>query len=138
MMQEEKTRKDDIEKMIIDYLIKHGETKLLELSDALGIGHSTLDYHLKKLVEKNIVIARGRYPAKYHINYKLVDPKKEFILAILSTVLYLSSIILFIQGNMIQSIISALIGLTVSLPYIWRVFLDKYMNKVEKLLSISK
>jgi len=137
-MQEERVGKDDIEKMIIDYLIKHGETKLLELSNALGIEPQKLDYHLKKLIKKGIIIARGRYPAKYHINYKLVDPKKEFILAILSTVLYLSSIILLIQGNMIQSIISALIGLTISLPYIWRVFLDKYMNRVEKLLSISK
>ena len=132
---DKKLKPDQIDKLIINYLLEHGESKLLEIADKLDIDHSTIHYHLNKLIEKGIVLSRGRYPAKYRINYKLIDPKKEFLQSITVTILWIFSIILLTQGRLIESILTALTGLTISLPTTWRIFIDKYIHKVEKLLS---
>ncbi len=63
------------QKTLVELLLKYGELTVPKISELLEVNPANVDYHLKVLVEKGIVVAKKkRYGSKYCVNEKCLAP----------------------------------------------------------------
>ena len=63
------------QKTLVELLLKYFELTVPKISELLEVNPANVDYHLKVLVEKGIVVAKKkRYGSKYCVNEKCLAP----------------------------------------------------------------
>ena len=66
--------------MVLCQLVEHGEMRVTELSDAVGLSQSALSQHLARMREEKLVTFRRDAQSLY---YSIADPRCEALLATL-------------------------------------------------------
>lgn len=126
----------ELDRMILEYLLRHGESTVSEISRGLNIERKTVEYHIRKLSERGIIRARVvKNMRKYHVNTELIDPKRELLTAVASSFFYILAIILIIHGYLIQAVLPLLIPATLSVILSWIQYAQKITTKIETLLQ---
>ena len=82
----------DFDRRIVEVLLNHSKMTLPRLAKVLNSNVGTVDYHLRKLAEKKIVIVeKKRYGSTYRLNLDLINVDKKLIVQLalsLSTLLF--------------------------------------------------
>ena len=66
--------------MVLCQLVEHGEMRVGDLADAVGLSQSALSQHLARLREENLVAFRREAQSAW---YRIADPRCETLLATL-------------------------------------------------------
>jgi len=89
----------NLDRKIVEVLLNHSRMTLPKLTKVLGSNVGTVDYHLKKLAEKGIIIVeKKKYGSTYRLNLDLVKVSKTVIFQLaFSLVAFLIGIIMLFQ-----------------------------------------
>jgi DNA-binding transcriptional ArsR family regulator len=109
---------ESVSRDIIKLLLNHGKLTLPKIAELLGKNVGTVDYHLKKLADKDIVkVQKKKYGTLYSLNPELTSVRGKVMYELIVTFVFTTLGILFLtQQNFVLAsialIISSLAGLT--------------------------
>ena len=107
----------NLDREIVKILLDNGEVTLPKLTKMLGSNVGTVDYHLKKLAEKGIVIVKKkRYGSTYRLNLDLVKVSNFVIFQLAcSLISFFIGVAMIFQLNVLVALacffVSSVIGL---------------------------
>jgi len=106
----------DIDRRIVEALLNHGRLTLPRLTKILGSNVGTVDYHLRKLAERGIILVdKKRYGSTYSLNGDLISVDRRVYFGMgFSAATLIAGVLLLVQNPFCSAVlflVSSLIGL---------------------------
>ncbi|MHA1583094.1 MAG: winged helix-turn-helix transcriptional regulator [Candidatus Baldrarchaeia archaeon] len=127
----------DLDRKIVEVLLNQSRMTLPKLTKVLGSNVGTVDYHLKKLAEKGIVIVeKKKYGSTYRLNLDLVNVSKTVIFQLAcSIVSILIGIIMLFQLKFLIALACFFVSSIAGLISIVSEYRRQSREKLEMLLE---
>lgn len=132
---------DDLDRDIIEYLLVTGEHTLPQIAKAVKTPVGTVDYRLKKMVEKQVIIvyeppvkAVRTYGKKYRVNSEL-NPTEKLPASLVITITSLIISIVVFQLNLLVAFLFLLPPSIIGLAQTVNEYRGGYIRKTNELLE---
>jgi DNA-binding transcriptional ArsR family regulator len=123
---------ESVSRDIVKLLLNHGKLTLPKIAELLGKNVGTVDYHLKKLADKDIVkVQKKKYGTLYSLNPELTSVRGQVMYELIVTFVFTTVGIIYLLQ---QSFLFASIALAISsLAGLISVFDKAYHHKKGRL-----
>jgi DNA-binding transcriptional ArsR family regulator len=103
---------ENVSRDIVRLLLNHGKLTLPKIAELLGKNVGTVDYHLKKLADKDIVkVQKKKYGTLYSLNPELTSVRGQVMYELIVTFVFTTVGVLFLTQ---QNFVLASIALAIS------------------------
>jgi DNA-binding transcriptional ArsR family regulator len=103
---------ENVSRDIVKLLLNHGKLTLPKIAELLGKNVGTVDYHLKKLADKDIVkVQKKKYGTLYSLNPELTSVRGQVMYELIVTFVFTTVGVLFLtQQNFVLASIALIIS----------------------------
>jgi len=108
---------ENVSRDIVKLLLNHGKLTLPKIAELLNKNVGTVDYHLKRLAEKNIIrVDKKKYGTLYSLNPELTSVRGKVMYELIVTFVFTTVGTLFLtQQNFVLASIALIISSTAGL-----------------------